>query len=131
MEKDFDGWNRVKKSADLRRDIDRLFFKEREVWWCMLGVNIGFEQNGKGKRSQRPILVVKKFNQYVMIVIPLTTKIKKNPFYRVILCPDGVKRSVIISQIRLIDIRRLTEKMFVVDEEVFKNIKKAINKLFL
>ena len=33
------------------KDIDNIFFREKEVWWIALGVNIGFEQDGKGKNS--------------------------------------------------------------------------------
>jgi hypothetical protein len=44
MQKDFDEWNKIKKSAHARTDIDSVFFREQEIWWCMLGANIGFEQ---------------------------------------------------------------------------------------
>ena len=46
MEKDFDNWNIQKKRAQAIKE--RPMFKEREVWWCTLGVNIGDEQDGKG-----------------------------------------------------------------------------------
>jgi len=41
VEKDFDKWNMKKKKLDKnKRD---LLFKEGEIWWCSLGVNIGEE----------------------------------------------------------------------------------------
>jgi hypothetical protein len=43
MKKDFDGWNEKKK--DTNEKIGP-FCHERELWWCTLGVNIGFEQDG-------------------------------------------------------------------------------------
>ena len=42
MEKDFDGWNETKKQIHGRHDAP--FYHERELWWCTLGVNVGFER---------------------------------------------------------------------------------------
>lgn len=40
-QKDFDNWNeRKKKIHQGKKDI---YFNEREIWWCMVGVNVGFE----------------------------------------------------------------------------------------
>jgi mRNA interferase MazF len=58
MQKDFDKWNEQKKELD-KKQKDMLF-KEREIWWCNLGLNIGDEENGKGEKSTRPILIIKK-----------------------------------------------------------------------
>jgi hypothetical protein len=44
MQKDFDKWNETKKKIHDR--INTPFFNEREVWWCVLGRNIGVEQDG-------------------------------------------------------------------------------------
>ena len=56
MKVSFDIWNEVKKLTHARDDIAEIFFYEREVWWCRLGANVGFEQDGKGEHFQRPIL---------------------------------------------------------------------------
>ena len=45
MEKDFDKWNESKKV--IHHNNEDKFYHEREVWWCSLGINIGFEQDGK------------------------------------------------------------------------------------
>mgnify|MGYP002725512278 CR=1 FL=1 len=125
-EKNFEKWNKDKQKTHRRSDTNSLYFKEKEVWWSKLGVNIGFEEDGKGEYFQRPILVLRKFNRHSMLVLPLSTKIKpKNKYYFTIDCPDGIQRSVILSQIRLIDIRRLTERMFELEESAFLGIKKA------
>lgn len=90
MYKDFDRWNEVKKHVDLRRNTEQIYFKERDVWWCSLGINIGDEENGKGVISQRPILVLRKFNARIFLGIPMSTKLKpQNPFYFSLICPDG------------------------------------------
>ncbi|MDP3646386.1 MAG: type II toxin-antitoxin system PemK/MazF family toxin [bacterium] len=126
MQKDFDQWSGKKKSLHERRDTDHLYFRERDIWWCSLGVNVGFEQDGKGESSQRPVLVLRKFNRHVMLVLPLTTRSKpNNKYYISFIGPDGLERSAVLSQIRLIDIRRLNEHLFMLDEETFMRIKKA------
>ena len=126
MRKDFDHWNTIKKSVDARTDTISLYFRERDVWWAAIGTNIGFEQDGKGERAQRPVLVLRKFNRHVLLVIPLSTRHKPgNKYYISLTSPDAVERSAIISQLRLIDIRRLTEHMFMLDVANFAAIKKA------
>ena len=50
-EKDFDKWNIIKKQVNTKEVIRDLFFYEREVWWCSLGLNVGYEQDGKNDES--------------------------------------------------------------------------------
>ena len=45
MEKDFDKWFVVKKQ--IHSMGGRVFAHPREIWWCALGANIGYEQDGK------------------------------------------------------------------------------------
>ena len=82
MEKDFDTWNVIKKKVD-EKNIDRdLFFYEREVWWCSLGLNIGVESDGKNEHFERPVWIIKKFNSDMLWVVPLTSKERKGPHYK-------------------------------------------------
>ena len=90
MEKDFDNWNKRKKALNERGNAP--FFHEREIWWCALGKNVGFEQDGKGKKFARPVLVFKKFNNQLFWALPLSTKIKANKFYAPVNLPDGLER---------------------------------------
>ena len=53
MKKDFDRWNIEKKRADAEQP--RLY-TVREIWWCRIGVNIGTEQDGRGKLFLRPVM---------------------------------------------------------------------------
>ncbi len=128
MEKDFQKWH-FKKSF-LNNKSTRLFFHEREVWWCSLGVNVGFEQDGKGKFFTRPVLVLKKFNKEIFWALPLTTKIKESKFYTPIFLGDQISRNVILSQIRLIDAKRLIDKMGTISRENYELIKKTTINLF-
>jgi mRNA interferase MazF len=75
MIKEFDKWNEKKKKIH-EKDF-RSFVHEREIWWCSLGANIGHEEDGKNDKFERPILVIKKWSNKTIVIVPLTTKIKK------------------------------------------------------
>lgn len=127
MEKDFDKWNKSKKIIHYNNEVK--FYHEREVWWCSLGINIGFEQDGKGEDFSRPILIIKGFSKDVFLCIPLTTKLKNGKFYQNIDLGDKIIRKVILSQIRLIDSKRLENKICTIDGTQFKIIKQKIIRL--
>jgi len=126
--KDFSVWHKVKTKID---NFDkRLFFQIREVWWCSMGFNVGFEQDGKGEKYSRPVVVFKKFNNEVFLALPLSTKGKSTKFYFPIDLGDGLDRYAILSQIRLIDAKRLIDKIGVVSEKDFAELKKAAIALY-
>ena len=102
--KDFDSWNNEKKKLE---DVspDTLAFHEREIWWCSIGINLGDEQDGKNELFERPILVLKKFNNKICWALPMTTRPKKGIYYHQ-LKHDSQTFSVILSQIRLVSVKR-------------------------
>jgi mRNA-degrading endonuclease toxin of MazEF toxin-antitoxin module len=130
MQKDFDTWNEEKKIINIRQDTTSLFFEEREIWWCRCGLNVGYEQDGKGVDFLRPVLVIRKLSPNTFYGLPLTLKTKKHKY--LISCPahDAVIRQVALSQMKSLDIRRLHERMTLVTEETFKEIRKAVRELF-
>ena len=102
--KNFDQWNKEKKSLEnVGHDI--LTFHEREIWWCSIGINLGDEQDGKNELFERPVLVFKKFNNKVCWVLPMSTKQKDGIYYHT-LEHDGKIFSVILSQLRLVSVKR-------------------------
>ena len=119
MEKDFNSWNEEKKRLQKRLFTD--YVHEREVWWCTLGVNLGFEQDGKHALFERPVLVIKKFNKDVVLIVPLTTKAKDNKYHINFVHKDETF-SAVISQLRLISTKRLRRKMYVMDSRIFSQI---------
>ena len=125
MNKDFDSWNKIKKDTQSVDDYLPLYH-ERQIRWCRLGANIGFEQDGTGEGFSRPVLILKGFNRHVCVVLPLTTSTKENKYYVPIGIIDGRKASVIISQIRLIDTKRLDKQITTLDKRIFSNIRKAV-----
>lgn len=128
MSKPFFEWSQNKKAIhDL--GVSKLYHS-RDIWWCTLGINIGFEQDGTGKEYQRPVIILKGFSKQVCLIVPLTTSQKSNPYHISMGIIDGKEASAIISQIRLIDTKRLINKIGVVDKVMFEEIKKAIIGLF-
>jgi len=127
MKKDFQQWHNAKEKID--NSSRRIFFHEREVWWCSIGVNVGFEQDGKGEYFARPVIVFKKFNNEVFWGIPLSTKIKKGKFYTTINLEDNIPRVAIISQLRLIDGKRLYQKLGFINEIDYKNLIESVMNL--
>lgn len=126
MKKDFDEWNEVKKK--LNNKVQKVFFKERDVFYVSLGKNIGYEQDGKNENSTRPVIVLRKFNQDIFLCIPLTAKQKDGIFYFNFLI-DKKENNAILSQIRLIDAKRLVKKIGMISEEDFISLKRKISKL--
>jgi mRNA-degrading endonuclease toxin of MazEF toxin-antitoxin module len=126
MKKDFDSWNEKKKALN---DNKPNFYHEREVCWCSLGMNIGFEQDGTSETYQRPVLILKGFSRSVCLVVPLTTSTKKNPYHLLIGEVEGKKSFAIISQIRLIDTKRLHDRLVIIEKEKFEEIRKTIRNL--
>jgi mRNA interferase MazF len=130
MHKDFDNWNQVKKNTHYSTAVTNIFFREKDVWWCKLGINVGHEQDGKGHSFRRPVIIVKKFNRSVFLAIPLSLILKEGPYRILVKSKDGIHRMCIISQIRLLDIHRLEEKLFTIQDIDFQKIKKALRDLF-
>jgi mRNA interferase MazF len=127
MKKDFDKWNTIKKEINWKKSP--AFCHPREIWWCALGVNIGFEQDGSALDYQRPVLILRGFNEYVCLVLPLTTSTKKNKYHMPLGMIDGKESFAITSQIRLIDTKRLINKVGFIDKEIFNEIRKTVKEL--
>ncbi|MFH1129336.1 MAG: type II toxin-antitoxin system PemK/MazF family toxin [Patescibacteria group bacterium] len=118
--KDFDKWNELKKELHFRNE--EILFHEREIWWCSLGLNVGFEEDGKNKNFERPILIIKKFNRNVLWILPLTRSQRTGDYYYRITQGDEDDSVVILSQLRLISSKRLLRKMRMLEKVEFDDI---------
>lgn len=125
--KDFDTWNKQKKTT--HEQNENKWCRERDIWWCVLGTNIGYEQDGKGDCNLRPVIVLKHFGKFTALVVPLTTHGKDNKYYVFLGTLLGKKSWAITTQIRLIDTKRLFKKESKIDINNFLTIKKAITEL--
>ena len=124
MEKDFDNWNQEKKSTNDRDTLD-LYFYEGEVWWMSLGINIGFEEDGKSQQFTRPVLVLKKFSQNVFIGVPLSTSGKTGKYYFNFAFAES-QSTALLSQIRLFDSKRMVKKMGQIEKGVLEEIRTKV-----
>ena len=97
-------WNENKK--DISKNNSLIKFQQFQIIFMKIGINIGFEQDGKGKDFLRPVLVYKKFNNKIFLGIPLTSKENNDKFHFEFEYKKGVKSYAILSQIKLFDIRR-------------------------
>lgn len=123
MDKLFDSWNKQKKILDTKSR--KLLFKEGEIWWCSLGVNIGQESCGKGSLFRRPIIILKKLSQSTCIAIPTTTKNKKGSWYHEIHV-NGFFRYAMMRQIRFLSSNRLSVRESSLSDEQFFVLKKSV-----
>jgi mRNA interferase MazF len=123
MQKDFEGWSKFKNH--LQQSQTAPLFKERDVWWCSIGINIGNEEDGKSDSFSRPVLIVKKFNRRIFLGVPLTTQIKETPHYHHIRFKEK-EQCVMISQLRIWESKRLGRRMGQLTDPQFLNVKQVL-----
>ena len=121
--KEFDKWNQLKRR--LNNAVDVPFFKEGEIWWASIGVNVGHEEDGKNEAFSRPILITKKFNSRLFWGVPLTTQIKENPHYYPFRFKDRMQ-CALLTQMRLWDANRLTRRMGKIGKADLSSIKQRL-----
>lgn len=124
MIKHFIDWIITKIIIDKKQRRD-IVINEYQVFWCSLGENVGDEENGKGETFRRPVIIFKKFNNNIFWGIPLSTKIKNNKYYIKILLKDEYV-SALVSQLRILDTRRLDEYIGYISRVDFYKIQNRI-----
>ena len=127
MEKDFDRWNEKKKH--LNKPREPVYLRDGEVWWVHLGLNVGFEIDGKDDNFARPVIVLRKYNKYSFLALPLTTSPKSNRWKLHIGQISGKQAWAVLSQLRNIDSRRLYQKVATVSAEQLGQIKKEARRM--
>lgn len=124
LPKTYQNWHKQKILVNQKA---RPFCKVREVWMAYVGENIGHEQDGKGEQYLRPVLIVKKFNKDSVWIIPLTTSIKENsPFFHSFIIKKNIYNTTILSQLRLIDCKRLLYRMDLITKDNIVIIKEKL-----
>lgn len=126
MEKDFDKWNNIKKKLENKNK--KFFFKEGEIWWMSVGVNIANESCGKGETFRRPVLILRKLSGNSFIGIPLSSKDKVGTWFCDITINDQ-KRTILLYQIRMFSTNRFESRLATLDENDFKKVKKQLEQL--
>ena len=124
--KRLDEWNEVKKQ--LHNSKRKVYFKERDIFWVSVGVNIGFEQDGKGELFTRPVVIIKKYSNDIFLGIPLTTTQREGSFYFQFEFKNKISTAILV-QHKLYSNKRLIKKMGMINKEDFIKLKEALNKL--
>ena len=134
MEEKFDEWNEVKKRTAKENIL--YGFKERDIFYIKMGENLGFEQNGKGNLFIRPIVVLKKLNSQMFVGIPLSTQLKKGSFFFEFSFMKKSKERyelrnniAILAQIRTFSVKRLLNKIGMMENNDFEKMKEKLEQL--
>ncbi len=126
--KPYYAWNKKKIKIDKNNNINHP--REKEIWWCSVGFNIGSEVYGKGEDYSRPVLVINAEGSENFIGIPITSKIKNKKYSCVIKTSDEVLHTALIYQIRSFDKKRLIKRKYILADEEYFRVGKYFKKLY-
>lgn len=134
-QKKFTEWGNEKKKIHNKKN-EEFYVNTREIWYVKMGVNIGFESDGKGEFI-RPVLVLKKIGN-LFLTLALTSKGKDGHFLYQKLKEvsflegyDAKKDSsyAILSQVKVMDKKRFEDRMGYVSKNEFAEIQKKLKKI--
>ena len=117
---DYDNWNNLKKILSVSK---RAYFSKGEIWFISIGKNLGDEEDGKNELFERPVLIIRKFNNNIFLGIPLTSQEKIGKYYIEL---KSFRSVAILSQIRLFDSKRLVRKIGKIDSSELMDIKNKV-----
>lgn len=124
MNKRFNEWNEVKQTLHNKQN-KIVIPKEREVYWASIGINIGFEQDGKGDIFSRPVLIVKRYSKNLFFGIPLFTRIKDGSFFFTFLL-NGKQSNALLVQAKAYDTKRLENRIGMIGKDDFTTLKRKL-----
>ena len=123
-----DIWCNFKKALN-EKNRASLYLNEREVWWFSLGHNVGYELNGKKDDFSRPCVVLRKINRDRVFVVPLTSVDKSLSVHHLYVGEvSGRQAFAVLSQARTIDVKRIQNKIGMISESSFNNLKESMGK---
>lgn len=126
--KSFLDWFNLKPKLDIKNHKPP-FVSQGQVWWCHLGENIGTEISGKSDKFTRPVIILQKLSHFNYLIIPTSTKIKEGSWF-IFFIHKNVEMVACLHQIRVVDYRRLDNKIGFLDKQYFDKIKEGFNNLF-
>jgi mRNA interferase MazF len=124
----YNEWNEKKKDIVSGEKTEKIYFREGDIWWCSIGLNIATETYGKGESFRRPILVIRKLSHDTCLAIPLTSKEKSGTWFKEITL-GGEKKWAMLYQIRMIHKKRFQRKMGELDEKDISLVKEKLKAL--
>src|SRR3989338_6574598 len=120
-------WCKLK--SVLWRKETKIIFKQGDIWWCSLGINLGEEMFGKGEKFRRPVLVFRKLTGNSFLGLPITKQEKRGSWY-VEITIHKEKRWIMLNQARILDKKRLTNRIGELDGVDFKKVKAEFLKFY-
>ncbi len=123
MLKDFDLWNTAKKAVDHGPEIFGVH--QRELWWIAAGVNVGVEIDGKHTTLERPAVILRKFNNQMTRVLPVTSRVKDSPFYQRFTFGDQTYYAA-LTQLRTISTKRFLRKIGMIPAADFARMQSRV-----
>jgi mRNA interferase MazF len=126
MEKNFTKWHDLK--TKLQKADKIVYFYEREIWFCSVGMNLGHEEDGKQDRFLRPVIVFKKFDSDTFWGIPLTSRLYTGVRY----CQFSFRGRIstaMLSQMRFFDKKRFIRKVGEISNVEFNRLKLQLRKM--
>ena len=86
-------------------------------------MNIGEEMFGKGGHFRRPVLVFRKFTSNSFLGLSITKQGKEGSWY-VKITVHNEKRWVMLNQARILDRKRITNRIAALDSKDFQEVRK-------
>ncbi|KKP55890.1 MAG: hypothetical protein UR50_C0014G0005 [Parcubacteria group bacterium GW2011_GWC1_34_10] len=123
----FTDWTKIKVAVHLSEK--EVYPKVKEIWWASLGQNIGVEINGKNENFERPVLILKVFNNNFILVVPISSTKKEGRYYYIFKNTENKNNILILSQLKSISSKRLIRKVGDMSSEDFMIIRDKIKKL--
>ena len=126
MDNAFLEWMEVKNT--IHKDSMVTNFSEGQIWWAAVGKNVGVEINEKHKDYSRPIIIFKKLSRLCFFAIPLTSQPHTGTWYMEFNF-RGKQEYAVLSQIRMMSVFRLYNRIGKLSTGDFKKIKGGFRKL--
>lgn len=108
---------------------NNIIFKQGDIWWCSLGINIGEEIYGKGIKFTRPVLIFRKLTSNSFLGLPLTSQERNGNWY-VEIFAHGARSWVMLNQARILDKKRLTSRLTTLEDVDFKKVRDGFLNLY-
>ncbi len=131
---EYDKWNDQKQFLNFEKTkLEYPPYKEGDIWWIQVGLNIGNEVYGKNKDFRRPVLIIKKMGR-TFFGIPLTSQNKDGipGFFRATYRKEKSSWAM-LGQVRVFSAYRLLHKnpeVGKVPGKVLKAVKEEIRKFY-
>ena len=119
----FIDWAKLKVKIHFSADKE-IYPKPREIWVVSIDQNIGVEINGKNNDFARPVLIVKVFNRFGVLVVPISSTIVDDKYCIKFINENGKENIIKMSQLRAISTKRFLRKVWDLKIEDFDKVKK-------